>query len=690
MNEPAHTNRLKDEASPYLRQHAHNPVDWYPWGTEAFEAARHENKPIFLSIGYATCHWCHVMERESFEDQAIAALMNQVFINIKVDREEMPEVDAIYMEFAQAMLGQGAGWPLNVVLTPDLKPVFAATYLPPEGVQGQLGMVELVERIREIWEGEEREQMVSQAEEIANALVHRELPPGEGQMPTQALVDTVATLFYQLADTVYGGLQGEPKFPTAYQYLWMLAYSKWRHENRALFFVEKSLDMMQRGGIYDHLGGGFSRYSVDEEWMIPHFEKMLYDNALLASAYCAAWQTTRHPFYREICCETLDYVRRDMAHREGGFFSAEDADSEGVEGLYYTWSGEEILSLLGPEDGALFIDYYGMTAEGNFEGRNVLYVPQRIEPFAAARHLNPDELRPRLDRLRQVALKSRERRPRPFKDDKVITAWNGLMILAFAEAGWAFNEPRYIQSAVQGARFVRDNLFKDGHLLRRWRDGEAGLLAGLSDYAALIAALLTLFRIGGDSRWLKWAIELSETLYCEFKIEDGAFYETDGSDPSLLMRRVEFYDGAEPSGNAIHTLNLLRLYRLTGAEGYKLQAEEVMRASFHYVARQPLGGCYHCLAYLNAFDFKAPTLVVALSEEEAARRQIERAIAEKFLPNVEVVWRRVDDEELFNLLPAVRRQEPIDGKTTLYLCREGSCSEPQTDLQQILSTIGAL
>lgn len=690
MSESSYTNRLRDEASPYLRQHAHNPVDWYPWGGEAFERAHQENKPIFLSIGYATCHWCHVMERESFEDPAIAALLNEVFVNIKVDREEMPEVDAIYMEFAQAMLGQGAGWPLNVVLTPDLKPVFAATYLPPEGFQGQMGLLELVQRIHEIWQGEEREQMLAQAEEIANALVYREIPIGEGQMPTQAIVDTVATLFYQLADPVYGGLQGAPKFPTAYHYRWMLSYAKWRNENRALFYVEKSLDMMQRGGIYDHLGGGFSRYSVDEEWIVPHFEKMLYDNALLASGYCAAWQMTHQPFYKEVCCETLDYVQREMTHREGGFFSAEDADSEGVEGLYYTWTGEEILSLLGPEDGALFIDYYGMTSEGNFEGRNVLYVLHRTETFAAMRHLNPNELRPRLERLRQITLKAREQRPRPFKDDKVITAWNGLMVAAFAEAGWAFNEPRYLQSAIQGARFLKAKLFREGHLLRRWREGAVGVPAGLSDYAGVISALLTLFRIGGESGWLKWAIELAEILYREFKIEDGAFYETDGSDPSLLMRRVEHYDGAEPSGNSLHTENLLRLYRITHAEGYRLQAEDVMRSSFQYVARQPLGGCYHCLAYLNAFDLKQPTLVIALNQEEQFRRPIERALAERFLPHVEVIWRREGDEQLLNLLPALRHQGSIEGKTTLYRCKEGSCSEPLTDLERIIAAIRLL
>jgi uncharacterized protein len=306
------------------------------------------------------------------------------------------------------------------------------------------------------------------------------------------------------------------------------------------------------------------------------------------------------------------------------------------------------------------------------------------------RHLNPNELRPRLERLRQVALKEREKRPHPFKDDKVITAWNGLMIVAFAEAGWAFDEPRYTQAAVQCARFLKAKLYKEGHLLRRWREGAAGLRAGLSDYAGVISALLTLFRVGGDSNWLKWAIELAETLYREFKIEDGAFYETDGNDSSLLLRRVEYYDGAEPSGNSLHTENLLRLYRITGAEGYRLQAEDVMRASFQYVARQPLGGCYHCLAYLNAFDLRQPTLVIALNEEGEHRRAIERVIAEAFLPHVEVVWRREGDEQLLHLLPNLRHQEPIDGKTTLYRCREGSCSEPLTDLDKILASIRML
>lgn len=680
-----HPNRLINEKSPYLRQHATNPVDWYPWGEEAFEKARTLSRPIFLSIGYATCHWCHVMERESFEDPAIAALMNDAFINVKVDREELPQVDSLYMDFAQIMLGQGAGWPLTLILTPDLKPIFAATYLPPEGSEEEMGVKELVTRIGELWSSDEREGVVEQADEIVQMLSLSSTPMGESErlLPTRALVDSVAHLFYRLADPVYGGMEGAPKFPTGYHYDFLLAYAHRYDESRALFYVRKSLDRMERGGIYDQLGGGFSRYSVDEMWLIPHFEKMLVDNALMATAYCSAWRATRLPLFREVASEVLDYLLRDRVDRQGGFYSAEDADSEGEEGRFYTWDAEEILEQLGPEDGALICDYYGVTVEGNFNGRNVLHLGRRLDSFAAERHLDPVELRPRIDKLRQTLLKIREKRPRPGRDDKVVTAWNGLAIRAFAEAGWAFQELRYTQAAVQAARFLQRYLWVEGRLRRRWCEGEAAHSATLSDYACLISGLLSLFRVGGRSEWLEWAVELAEILYNQFKQEDGPFFESDGEDPNLLLRRIEMYDGAEPSGNAIHCENLLRLHQLTGAEDYLLQAEDILRVMEPWIVEQPIGAVYQCVALIRYLDAKRATAVIALDEQESLRKEIEEWLAPKYLPHLEIIWRRPDDQKLFKLIPSVKGQSPIDGKTTLYLCRSGVCSSPTSDLSQI-------
>ncbi len=485
MPENENTNRLANEKSPYLLQHAHNPVDWYPWGEEAFAASREQNKPIFLSIGYATCHWCHVMERESFENVDIAGMMNDVFINIKVDREELPEVDALYMEFAQSMMSGAAGWPLNLVLTPELKPFFAATYLPAESGQGLMGMKSLVNRIKEVWGGEERERVIEQASKIVDVFADSIHISGE-QLPERHQVNTAADIFFKMADPVYGGMKGAPKFPIGYQANFLLAYAIKSKEARALFLVERTLEMMHRGGIYDHLGGGFSRYSVDEKWQVPHFEKMLYDNALLADAYTQLWQVTQKPLYQTVAQEVLDYVLRDMTHPEGGFYSAEDADTEGQEGLFYTWTLEEIENILGPKDSQLFCQYYDVISGGNFEGRNVLHPRHSIEDFATARGLDPKSLDQKFSEQRRVLWQLRDRRVHPFKDDKILSSWNGLMIHSLAQAGAALANITYLDAAEKSARFIRKYLWKDGFLLRRWRDGEALYNAGLDEYAFLI------------------------------------------------------------------------------------------------------------------------------------------------------------------------------------------------------------
>lgn len=686
---PAHTNRLINQKSPYLLQHAHNPVDWYPWGQEAFDEARIQDKPIFLSIGYATCHWCHVMERESFEDPEVAQSLNEAFINIKVDREELPEIDGLYMEFAQGMIAGAAGWPLNVILTPELQPFFAATYLPPRSRHGLMGITELVKRIEEVWKGEERESILQQAAQVVQVFASNVHSQGE-EIPEKEQLQDVTDLLFKLADPVHGGMRGTPKFPIGYQYNFLLRYSSCLNDSRAMFLVERTLEMMHRGGIYDHLGGGFSRYAVDEEWLVPHFEKMLYDNALLAHAYLEAWQATQKPLYRTICQEILDYVLREMRGSEGGFYSAEDAESEGREGLYYTWTPFEIQKVLGKKEAELFCEVYGVTELGNFEGRNILHLRQPIEEIAAHKNLDPIQLDENLQQMRQKLWEARNERVHPLKDDKVLSSWNGLLILALAEAGAAFGEKRYLDAAQKAAHFIKATLWKEGNLLRRWREGESGFPGGLDEYAFLIRGLISLFETDLGSEWLEWAMQLAAVLKRDYKAEQGAFYQTDGTDPNIILRKCQFSDGAEPSGNAVHGENLLRLYQLTLNNDYIEQANDIAKAVKKYVDSYAPGYCFHMMNLNRYYDRHAPTFVVALNDKEEHREELRELLYTAFLPHKAIIWRRENDEKLFELLPFTREQKPVGNKTTLYPCFQGVCQEPIHDFALIKEGIAKL
>ncbi len=682
MSHPLYSNRLVNEKSPYLLQHAHNPVDWYPWGEEAFRVAREQERPIFLSIGYASCHWCHVMEQESFENVEVAQLLNETFVNIKVDREEKPEIDSLYMEFAQAMMSGGAGWPLNVVLTPDLMPFFASTYLPADATQGFLGMKQLALRIHQIWEDpEEKESVITQAGKIVDVFATHIQAEGE-LLPDRAQVNEAADILFKTADPVYGGTKGSPKFPFGLQTCFLLRLVKATSESRALFYIERTLEMMHRGGIYDHIGGGFSRYTVDEQWLVPHFEKMLYDNAILARAYLEVWEFTRHHFYREVVEDILGYVMREMTHEEGAFYSAEDADSEGHEGWFYTWTWDQIHSVLGP-DAALFCDVYGVTPGGNFEGRNILHRHATLDEYASQHHLEPATLKNILGAMRQKLFEVRDKREHPSKDDKVLTAWNGLMINAFAEAGSALNNPAYLDVAEKAATFIQRNLWREGMLLRRWREGEARFDGCLDDYAFLIQGLISLFEADRGNQWLEFALTLANELESEFKAEQGAYYLTNGQDPNLILRRCEFYDGAEPSGNAVHAENLIRLYQITGIESYLKASEDVLKAAKEHIDLYPPGACYHLMALERFFDLNAPTIVISLNEEGAYRDEISTMIAGHFIPHKAVIWSRESDEELRDLVPAARNKPPVQGKTTLYICYRDRCDEPITDLSKM-------
>lgn len=686
-DEPLYSNRLIHQKSPYLLQHAHNPVDWYPWGDEAFQEAREQDKPIFLSIGYATCHWCHVMERESFENIEVAQMMNETFINIKVDREELPDVDNLYMEFAQSMMAGAAGWPLNVILTPELEPFFAATYLPSHSNHGLMGLTDLIHRIRDLWQSEERGKILSQAEKIVELFSHSIHPIGE-EMPDIEQVSITIELLYKMADPVYGGLKGAPKFPIGYQSCLLMRYYQQEQDHRALFLMDRTLDMMHRGGIFDHLGGGFSRYSVDERWLVPHFEKMLYDNAILAQSYLEAWQLIKKPIYREVCEEVLNYVLRGMTHPDGGFYSAEDADSEGHEGLFYTWPYEEVMKELG-DDGILFCQFYNIKPEGNFEGRNILNTPLTLEEFAAQRQFDLEHLKQKFDLQKQILFKVREKRIHPFKDDKILSAWNGLMIYSFAEAGKAFQNETYLQAAFKAARFIKTQLWKQGGLLRRWRDGQPMFSASLDEYAFMIRGVLSLFEVSAGSEWLEWAIEMTQRLKENYKEEAGAFYQTDGSDKNLILRRCQFTDGAEPSGNSVHAENLLKLYQLTQDPGYLEQAEDIFKAVKEYLENYPPGYCYHVMGLQRYYDENSPTLVIALNSKREFESELKQAIFEKFLPHKMVIWQN-QDVDVEETLSIVKDKNAQNDRTTLYLCYEGVCQKPMDQLPEMLEEIGKL
>lgn len=680
-------NRLINEKSTYLQQHAYNPVDWFPWGQEAFDLSKRLDRPIFLSIGYATCHWCHVMEKESFEDPDVAKILNEIFVCIKVDREELPDIDSMYMEFAQSMMSGSAGWPLNLVLTPDLHPFFATTYMPPIARHGMLGVIEMAKRIQTIWEGEERESVTEKAERIVDVFRQNVHAKGD-EVPDENVIENTVEMIYKLADPIWGGMRGSPKFPIGYQYNFMTRHACLSNDSRPLFFVQRTLEMMHRGGIYDHLGGGFSRYSVDERWLIPHFEKMLYDNSLLLSSYTEGYKATKNEEFKEVALETADYLLRDMRNDEGGFSSAEDADSEGKEGYFYTFDYEEVMQAIGQEEGALFAEYFGITKNGNFEGRNVLHIQIPFSEFASHKGIEPDLLRELFSLQRKTLFEIRDARVHPIKDDKVLSSWNGLVIASLSDLGRICQRKDCIEAATKAASFILENMVRDDSLYRRWKDGELKWPGGLDEYAYFIKGLLSLFEATQNKRWLISAINFAEVVKERFKEEGGAFFQTE-KEASILIRKCQFADGAEPSGNGVHAENLLRLYQLTQNADYLQQAEDIFKAASKFLEAYSPGYCYHVMALLRYYDRDAPTLIIALNESEDFYFQLKKAISSLYIPHSLVLFINEDDE-LGEWLPMIQGKEALDGKTTLYICREGVCEKPLTDFDEMLQGLHRL
>jgi uncharacterized protein YyaL (SSP411 family) len=686
-------NRLVFEKSPYLLQHARNPVDWYPWGEDAFEAARREDKPVFLSVGYSTCHWCHVMEEESFEDEEVAALMNEHFVSIKVDREERPDIDNIYMTVTQALTGSG-GWPMTVVLTPDGEPFFAGTYFPKRSRFNRPGMMDLLPQLAGAWETR-RDEVTQSAQQISAQL--RQMSGGApGEALTQETLDTAHSQLARRYDASLGGFGSAPKFPTPHNLLFLLRHWRRTGDAATLDMVETTLQAMRRGGIFDHVGFGFHRYSTDREWLVPHFEKMLYDQALLAMAFVETYQATRDEFYADTAREIFTYVLRDMTSPEGGFYSAEDADSEGEEGLFYLWSNDQVHEVLGSVDANYYTRAYNMAEAGNFReqstgrrtGTNIPHLRRSLAETAETLDLPEAELRERIEASRRRLFEARERRIHPLKDDKILTDWNGLMIAALARGAQALGEPRYVEAATRAADFVLARLRdENGRLLKRHRDGESGLPAHLEDHAFMVWGLLDLYEATGEVRHLQIAIELNEIMIRHFwDGDEGGFFLTADDGEELLVRPKEIYDGAIPSGNSVAALNLLRIGRITANSEMEDMAEQVMRAFSAQVSRAPSG---HTLL-MSALDFAiGPSHEIVIAGDPAAEdtRDMLSALWSRFIPNKVVICRPAGESPITQIAAYTESQTSLDGQATAYVCQNYACRAPTTEIAAMIQAL---
>jgi uncharacterized protein YyaL (SSP411 family) len=693
-----HTNRLAEEKSPYLLQHAHNPVDWYPWSSDAFEKARREDKPIFLSIGYSTCHWCHVMERESFEDERVAALLNRDFVPIKVDREERPDVDRIYMTFVQASTG-GGGWPMSVWLTPDLKPFFGGTYFPPASRWGQPGFASVLTQIASAWRNDRRQIEDSARDVIEQLRQTVSIGAGRPGAVDYAMLDSAFFAFRRSFDTRLGGFGDAPKFPRPSVHNFLLRYYSRTQNREALDMVLLTLREMAKGGMHDQLGGGFHRYSVDDHWFVPHFEKMLYDQAQLAISYLEAFQLTSDEVFAQTARRIFDYVLGDMTDEGGAFYSAEDADSvidpaqpdvKG-EGAFYIWSAEEIRKHVGQPAADWFSYRYGVEERGNvahdphdeFTGRNILYQKHTVEQTAAHFNREPEEVGAAVLRAGQILFEARSHRVRPHLDDKVLTAWNGLMISAFALGGAVLDESLYAKAARRGAEFLIGRMLDSnfGILLRRYRQADASIPGFLDDYAFFTQGLVDLYEAQFDRRHLELAIRLTEKQHELFEDgQQGAFFNAAADDPSLVLRVKEDYDGAEPSGNSVAALNLLRLAQMTGRADFRESAERLIGAFGSRISTLPAAIPQMLVAC--EFLLSEPQQIVIVGDRDAAHTgELLRTVHSRFASNRILLL--VDSEETRHVLatgiPALAGMTKLEGRAAAYVCRNYTCQLPVAD-----------
>jgi uncharacterized protein YyaL (SSP411 family) len=686
-DKPSKKNRLADSKSPYLLQHADNPVDWYPWGPEAFAKAKEEDKPIFLSIGYATCHWCHVMEHESFEHPLVAALMNEAFINIKVDREERPDIDQVYMTVCQMLTGSG-GWPLTIMMSPDKEPFYAATYIPRESIHGRIGMMDLIPRVSKLWQTD-RDSIRGTSEQILAALEKTEQRPS-GSNIDKGSIEGAFNQFAGRYDSTHGGFGSAPKFLSPHNLVFLTRYWRRSGNDKALEMVTTTLEQMRLGGVYDQVGFGFHRYSTDAEWLVPHFEKMLYDQAMMVFASTEAWLATSNPVFERTAREIITYVLRDMTSPDGAFFSAEDADSEGEEGLFYLWTTEEVEKILGQEDAAFAAAVWNLETEGNYldearrvrTGRNIPHLSSSHRETARNLEMTEEEFETRLESVRSRLFESREGRVHPLKDDKVLADWNGLMAGAMAFAGRVFDEPQWIEAAEKSAAFVMGKMRSDkGRLLHRWREGDASIPAFLDDYVFMTMAMLELYDATFNPEYLKRARSLQEQTNELFWDTDGSGYFFTATDnEELLVRQKEVYDGAIPSGNSIAADNFVRLARLTSDLEYLQGADHIFNA-FANEANQLPSAHSQLIAALQRGIGPSLEVVIAGEPEADDTNVLLSTVRSMYLPQAAVLLVPPGDagDSIRKLAPFAEGYEPVDGKAAAYVCRDFTCQLPTTD-----------
>ncbi len=691
-----YTNRLFLETSPYLLQHAHNPVNWYPWGDEAFDTAKKQNLPVLLSVGYSTCHWCHVMEEESFEDEEIARFMNENYIVIKVDREERPDVDAIYMTAVQTMTGHG-GWPMTVWLTPERKPFFGGTYFPArDGDRGAgTGFLTLLKRLKTVYENDQ-EKVKDQAHQLAQAIASYLSPEGTGDaLLTAKVLHSAISTYKNQFDENEGGMNYAPKFPSSMPIRLLLRYYRRTQDKKVLEMAQLTLNKMAQGGMYDHVGGGFHRYSTDKFWLVPHFEKMLYDNALLTLAYLEAYQVTNDPFYQKIVGEILRYVERDMTSAEGAFYSATDADSptpsgHREEGYFFTWPEQELEKILSSEQLKIFKHFFVIKKEGDFEGRNILHTKTSVSEVAKALKLSSQKVEKVLDESKELLYQQRHKRPPPIRDEKILTSWNGLMISAHAQAGLILNDSRYIKRAVKATQFILDNLYVEGRLYRSFKDGKAKHNGYLDDYAFFSAALLDLYEATQDIGFLKKAIDLDKTLQEFYEDQKrGGFFMTSSDHEKLLAREKPSYDGAEPSGNSIALLNLYRLSEFTTNDGYRKRADLALKAFSQSMSQNPTAFSQTLQALDFRLDKPKEIIIVTPKGKKDEAESLLSQLRNTFLPNkILVVTEEGEDlKKRADIIPYVQSKYSMQKKSTAYVCEKGICELPTHDPNIFLKQI---
>ncbi len=680
-------NRLIKEKSPYLQQHAYNPVDWYPWGEEAFEKAQREDKPVFLSIGYSTCHWCHVMEKESFEDEEIARILNEKYVPIKVDREERPDIDSVYMSVCQMLTGSG-GWPLTIVMTPDKKPFFAGTYFPKESIYGRPGLKDILLRIAELWE-KERSKVLTSAQEIVSALAKSEEESYIGDELTEAVLHRAFSDLYHSYDEIYGGFGNPPKFPIPHNLMFLMRYYRRYGNDRALQMVKHTLTRMRLGGVWDHVGFGFHRYSTDREWLLPHFEKMLYDNALLMIAYAEAYQITGEEFFAQVVEEIAEYLRRDMTSPEGAFYSAEDADSEGEEGKFYTWTIKDLEEVLSEEELSLALKVFGIEEEGNFLeeatrrkiGRNILHMKKTLSEYANDLGIEEGVLKQRLEEIRAKLFAQREKRVRPLRDDKILTDWNALAIAGFVRAGLALGRLDFIDTAERCGDFILKNMFdEEGRLLHRYKNG-AEIHAFLEDYAYLIWALIDLYQATFKVEYLLKAKELTDHVIKHFWDEENlGFFQTSDYGERVLVKKKEIYDGATPSGNSVMAYNLVRLSRMVEGD-YEKKANQTLRSFSQVLMSYPSAHSFSMIALDLLINGTKEVVCVG----DGCREKL-LEVQREFLPEGMFM---VKDTQLESLSPKLMGMIG-EGKIPFYVCKDNACSPPIREERDLYEHLGLI